>query len=131
MFEALILVLKQIVNKAWELESLDSTKLAKYMRCLFQVAMTDSPKIAEGLLEQVKNLAKDASEVKTLTAFEGWKLTCFRSPNCLTLKKSLNGLLRKLSTTRSTCIATIRMNLAEAGRIEPFRLRISAETKVP
>jgi hypothetical protein len=126
----LVSVLKQIVNKAWELESLDSTKLAKYMRCLFQVALTDSPNIAEGLLKQVCNLAQDAAEVRIFMAYQDWSLTCFRSPICLTLKKNSNGLLRKLLTMRSTCIAVIRTNPAETGRTEPFKLRIFAETMV-
>jgi hypothetical protein len=59
----LIATLKQIVNRAWELESLDSTKLAKYMRCLFQVALANSPDIAEALLDQICGLAEDSSEV--------------------------------------------------------------------
>jgi hypothetical protein len=33
------------------------------MRCLFQVALTDSPHIAAQLLDQVRSLADEASQV--------------------------------------------------------------------
>jgi hypothetical protein len=59
----LITVLKKIVNEAWGLDSLDSTKLAKYMRCLFQVALSNNPAVAEGLLDQIYHLAEETSEV--------------------------------------------------------------------
>jgi hypothetical protein len=59
----LVTALKKIVNEAWGLDSLDSTKLAKYMRCLFQVALSDSPDTAEQLLSQICSLAQEAAEV--------------------------------------------------------------------
>lgn len=59
----LITNLKKIINEAWSLESFDSAKLAKYMRCLFQVALSDSPNIAEQLLDQVHSIAEEASRV--------------------------------------------------------------------
>ena len=59
----LVTTLKKIVNEAWGLDSLDSTKLAKYMRCLFQVALSDSPGTAEQLLSQICSLAQEAAEV--------------------------------------------------------------------
>jgi hypothetical protein len=61
-----VTTLKKIINQAWTLESLDSIKLTKYMRCLFQVALTDSPDVAEQLLEQVRSLAEETSEVTCL-----------------------------------------------------------------
>jgi hypothetical protein len=42
--------MKKIINEAWSLETLDFTKLAKYMRCLFQIAISDNVEIAEELL---------------------------------------------------------------------------------
>ncbi|KAG0646199.1 Sporulation-specific 22 [Hyphodiscus hymeniophilus] len=62
--EVLITTLKKIVNEAWGLDSLDSIKLAKYMRCLFQVALSDSPDTAAQLLAQISNLAEEASETE-------------------------------------------------------------------
>lgn len=62
-----ITTLKKIINEAWGLESLDTTKLAKYMRCLFQIAISDNPTIAEQLLDQVHNHAKEAAEVSIYT----------------------------------------------------------------
>lgn len=62
----LINILKKIINEAWGLESaLDITKLAKYMRCLFQVAISDNPVIAEQLLEQIYKHAEEAAESET------------------------------------------------------------------
>jgi hypothetical protein len=59
----LVTTLKKIVNEAWGLDSLDSIKLARYMRCLFQVALSDSPDTAEQLLGQICSLAQEAAEV--------------------------------------------------------------------
>ncbi len=56
--------MKKIINAAWELETLDISKLAKYMRCLFQVAISDNSDIAELLLDQVHCHAREAAEVR-------------------------------------------------------------------
>jgi hypothetical protein len=55
--------MKKIINEAWSLETLDFTKLAKYMRCLFQIAISDNVEIAEALLDQVHSHAEEAAEV--------------------------------------------------------------------
>jgi hypothetical protein len=55
--------MKKIINEAWSLETLDFTKLAKYMRCLFQIAISDNVKIAEELLDSVHSHAEEAAEV--------------------------------------------------------------------
>jgi hypothetical protein len=55
--------MKKIINEAWGLEELDFVRLAKYMRCLFQVAISDNSEIAEQLLDQVHEHAEQASEV--------------------------------------------------------------------
>lgn len=60
----LISTMKKIINEVWGLEEVDGTRLAKYMRCLFQVALSDNPQIAEQLLEQVYQHAEEASEVR-------------------------------------------------------------------
>ena len=59
----LINAIKKIINEAWSLETLNFTKLAKYMRCLFQVAISDNVEIAEELLDQVHSHAEEAAEV--------------------------------------------------------------------
>ena len=59
----LVSTLKKIVNQAWVLESFDSVKLAKYMRCLFQVALSENRYIAETLLDEINRLAEQASGV--------------------------------------------------------------------
>lgn len=61
-------ILKKIINEAWGLEELDTIKLAKYMRCLFQIAISDNPVIAEELLEQIQNHAEEAAEVNVALA---------------------------------------------------------------
>jgi hypothetical protein len=45
---------------------MDVPKLAKYMRCLFQIAMLDNMEVAEQLLDQTHEQAKEAAEVKSL-----------------------------------------------------------------
>jgi hypothetical protein len=45
---------------------MDVPKLAKYMRCLFQVAMLDNMEVAEQLLDQAYEQAEEAAEVKSL-----------------------------------------------------------------
>ncbi|TVY81885.1 Sporulation-specific protein [Lachnellula suecica] len=60
--QVLVNTLKKIINEAWSLETLDSTMLAKYMRCLFQVAISDNVEIAEQLLDQVRAHAEEAHE---------------------------------------------------------------------
>jgi len=42
---------------------MDSTLLAKYMRCLFQIAISDDIEIAEQLLDQVQKHAFEAQDV--------------------------------------------------------------------
>jgi hypothetical protein len=42
---------------------MDVPKLAKYMRCLFQVAMLDNMKVAEQLIDQIHEQAQEAAEV--------------------------------------------------------------------
>jgi len=59
----MISTLKKVINEAWQLESMDSTKLAKYMRCLFQVAISDNIDVAAQLLDQVQALAEEMSQV--------------------------------------------------------------------
>lgn len=58
--------MKKIINAAWCLEELDFIRLAKYMRCLFQVALSDNTEVAEELLDQIQDHTEQASEVRTL-----------------------------------------------------------------
>ncbi|KAF7883240.1 uncharacterized protein EAF02_005160 [Botrytis sinoallii] len=62
--QVLIMTLKKITNKTWEMEEFDTIKLSKYMRCLFQAAMGSDDKIAEELIDQVCILAADAAETQ-------------------------------------------------------------------
>ncbi|MCJ1472157.1 hypothetical protein MMC13_000804 [Lambiella insularis] len=57
--ETMITVLQQIVNISWRINSIDMTKLSRWVRCLFQLAMISNVGIAEFLLDQVSTLAKD------------------------------------------------------------------------
>ncbi|RFU28018.1 hypothetical protein B7463_g8334, partial [Scytalidium lignicola] len=58
----LITTLKKVVNGASSLDSFDGIKLAKYMRCLFQIALPENPTVAEQLLDQIQSLAEELSE---------------------------------------------------------------------
>ena len=63
----LIATLKKIINEAWGLECVSSVKLAKYMRCLFHIALPNQEETAELLLEQVAMHARDAEQVSRRT----------------------------------------------------------------
>ncbi|KAI9880696.1 MAG: hypothetical protein M1830_001329 [Pleopsidium flavum] len=51
--------LQKIVNVTWRLEGNSVTKLSRWIRCLFQIALTSDINIAEHLLDQIVNVAKD------------------------------------------------------------------------
>lgn len=52
--------LRQIINQIYEIESLDGTKLARYMRCLFQVTLPFEDELALGLADEYIDLIQDA-----------------------------------------------------------------------
>ena len=57
--ETVIVILQRIVNLSWRIDGIDMTQLARWIRCLFQLALTSKAEIAEFLLDQVCVLAKD------------------------------------------------------------------------
>ncbi|TAQ83981.1 hypothetical protein B7494_g7694 [Chlorociboria aeruginascens] len=77
----LIATVKKIVNGAWNLEDFDSVKLAKYMRCIFQIAITDNPDISESMLDQIYSLAQEISETETPYPAEELEWVCTRAFN--------------------------------------------------
>lgn len=58
-----IITLKSIVNEVWEIDTLDTTKLSRYIRVLFQLSVNVNDPVAEELLDQVASLAHEAREV--------------------------------------------------------------------
>jgi hypothetical protein len=58
-----VIALKKITNQLAALELLDIQKLARYMRCLFQISMSGELDVAEGIMSQVLNLASELFEV--------------------------------------------------------------------
>lgn len=62
-FIVLVFNLKKILNEAWDLESMDVMALAKYMRCLFQIAQSENVQVAEELLDQIATQAAEAHQV--------------------------------------------------------------------
>lgn len=61
----IVVNMKKIINAAWSLGEVDSIRLAKYMRCLFQIALADHEEVAEELLDQVQEHAIQAAEVSS------------------------------------------------------------------
>jgi len=57
-FRGLIYVQK-IVNATWKLEGNSIAKLSRWIRCLFQIALTSDVYMAEHLLDQIANFVKD------------------------------------------------------------------------
>lgn len=47
------------VNATWKLEGNSIAKLSRWIRCLFQIALTSDVYMAEHLLDQIANLVKD------------------------------------------------------------------------
>ena len=61
--------MKKIVNEAWSLEEVDSVRLAKYMRCMFQLALSDNTEVAEQLLDQIQDHTEQTAEVRSTSIF--------------------------------------------------------------
>ena len=61
--ETMIVILQQIVNMSWRIDGIDMTRLARWVRCLFQLALTSKAEIAEFLIDQVCALAEDEKMV--------------------------------------------------------------------
>ncbi|RDW82233.1 hypothetical protein BP6252_03345 [Coleophoma cylindrospora] len=60
--QVMVSTLKNIINQIFDTEEMDVTKLTQYIRCLFQHTVAENQVIAEDLLHQAQNLAKDAAE---------------------------------------------------------------------
>ncbi|KAL2071470.1 hypothetical protein VTL71DRAFT_12705 [Oculimacula yallundae] len=58
----LVQTIKKIINQMWGMEQLDTAKLAKYVRCLIHITISDSTEIAAELLDQACEYAREASE---------------------------------------------------------------------
>ena len=115
------MTLKKIVNRAWGLDVLDSIKLAKCMRCLFQVAISDSHDTATQLLAQIGDLAREASKVppscplcpRLMRLLPQTNLG--NRPNSPIPQKNLNGWRPVPSTTRSIFILVRMTRSAKTG----------------
>lgn len=55
--------MKRIINAAWKLQEFDLIRLAKYMRCLFQLTLSNNSAIGEELLNQIQDYTEQAAEV--------------------------------------------------------------------
>ncbi|MCJ1397829.1 hypothetical protein MMC11_001025 [Xylographa trunciseda] len=65
--DTMITILQEIVNIAWRIGGIDTTKLSRWIRCLFQLALTSNLKTAELLLNQVMTLAEEGDMKGLLT----------------------------------------------------------------
>lgn len=52
--------LQKVVNATWRLEGNSIAKLSRWIRCLFQIALTSDVYVAEHLLDQTANLVEEA-----------------------------------------------------------------------
>ncbi|KAK9785215.1 putative Meiosis protein SPO22/ZIP4 like-domain-containing protein [Seiridium cardinale] len=55
--------LRAIINEIFKLESFDSEKLAKYMRCLLRITMSDA-ELSSKLVEEICNMVKQAAKTQ-------------------------------------------------------------------
>lgn len=56
--------LQQIINATLNRDSSDVQKLSRWIRCLFNLALTSNVETAEQLLDQVAAIAKNAKQVR-------------------------------------------------------------------
>ena len=59
----MITTLQQIINITWQHESNDINKLARWIRCLFNLALSSNIDTAEQLLDQAANIATTSKQV--------------------------------------------------------------------
>lgn len=61
--------MQKIVDATWRLNSNDISQLSRWIRCLFSLALTSAPKLAEHLLSQVIDIATGAKTVSWIFRF--------------------------------------------------------------
>ena len=60
----MITTLQQIINITWQQNSNDINKLARWIRCLFTLALSSNADTAEQLLDQAANIASSSKQVR-------------------------------------------------------------------
>lgn len=68
----LVHTIKKIINATWGMDEVNVEKLAKYLRCLIHLTITDNIDIAGPLLDQAYAYADAASEVRYLDPLVGY-----------------------------------------------------------
>ena len=63
----MIATLQQIINITWQYDSSNINKLARWIRCLFTLALTSNIDTAEQLLSQAVNIAESSKQVRIPT----------------------------------------------------------------
>ena len=63
--------MKKIINATWNIDQVKIPKLAKYLRCLIHLTITDNIDVAGPLLDQAYTYAEAASEVNYWNPFVG------------------------------------------------------------
>ena len=63
----MIVTLQQIINATWQHDSNNIDKLARWIRCLFTLALTSNVDTAEQLLGQAVNIAESSKQVRIPT----------------------------------------------------------------
>ncbi|KAK0108478.1 hypothetical protein ONS95_003281 [Cadophora gregata] len=58
----LVQTIKRIINEMWGMDQFDIVKLAKYLRCLVQITISDNMDIAVELLDQAHRFAEESEE---------------------------------------------------------------------
>ena len=62
----MITSLQEIINATWANGSSQIEKLARWIRCLFTIALTSNTETAEQLLDQVVDITKSAKQASFL-----------------------------------------------------------------
>lgn len=115
----------------WRLSDGGTEKLARWIRCLFSLALSETD-IAMQLLDQALIIAEDARKVCDSSSLKHNSddltqiLSC-SSPSRIHPKKS-NGSQRRPSIARLTSTVPRKMRCAGFGLKRPWRCRIFART---
>lgn len=55
------------MNKVWQPDNGDVDRLARWIRCLFSLALSSSVEMAENVVDQVISIAENAKEVRPMS----------------------------------------------------------------
>jgi len=122
-----ITTLQQIINITWQHESYDIEKLSRWIRCLFNLALTSNDETAERLLDQVARIGEETWKARVFLESPILSLRLHWDSNpSFTQPRNSSGLQQRRSIMLSTYIARHMMPHVDVGQSEHWHCRIFA-----